>query len=114
MPHRGTLPDGWVDYIAEVRPHGDQFRPVSAVKAGDPALGDETHGALVERAAVRARDLGIPAGGRVLIDVTVYPDPVDWLLAPWTAGASIVLCKDVDDATLKRRAETERAGLSLA
>jgi uncharacterized protein (TIGR03089 family) len=111
MPHRGDLPDGWLDYITEVRPHGDHFRPVP--QAG-PALFGETHAAVLDRAAARADALGIPKGGRVLIDVTRYPDPVDHLLAPWAAGASIVLCKDVDAATLRRRAETERAGLTLS
>ena len=79
--------------------------------AGDPALGTETHGALVERALARAADLGIPTGGRVLIDAGAYPDPVDWLLAPFASGASVVLCKDLDPAGAARRAEAERAGL---
>ncbi len=114
MPHRGDLPAGWLDYIAEVRPHGDHFRPVTPVRPDDPALGGETHAAVLARATTRAGELGIPAGGRVLIDVTVYSDPVDWLLAPLAAGASIVLCRDVDAATLRRRAETERAGLTLS
>lgn len=111
MPHRGELPAGWLDYIAEVRPHGDHFSPVTQV---GPALFGETHAAVLARATARAGELGIPAGGRVLVDVTAYPDPVDWLLAPWAAGASIVVCKDVDAATLRRRAETERAGLTLS
>ena len=110
MPYRGDLPDGWLDYIAEVRPHGDHFRPVAS--AG-PALFGATQAEVLARATTRAKELGIPANGRVLIDVTKYSDPVDWLLAPLTASASIVLCKDVDAATLQRRAETERAGLSL-
>jgi hypothetical protein len=111
MPYRGELPDGWLDYITEVRPHGDHFRPVPL--AG-PALFGETQAEVLARATTRAKDLGIPANGRVLIDVTRYPDPVDWLLAPLTASASIVLCKDVDATTLRRRAETERAGLTLS
>jgi uncharacterized protein (TIGR03089 family) len=114
MPHRGDLPAGWADYITEVRPHGDHFRPVTPVRPDDPALGGETHAAVLTRATARAGELGVPAGGRVLVDVTRYPDPVDHLLAPWAAAASIVLCKDVDATTLRRRAETERAGLTLS
>lgn len=111
MPHRGDLPAGWLDYITEVRPHGDHFRPVAS--AG-PALFGETQAEVLARAAARAGELGIPDGGRVLIDVDVYSDPRDWLLAPLTARASVVLCKGVDAATLRRRAETERAGLTLS
>jgi uncharacterized protein (TIGR03089 family) len=111
MPHRGELPAGWLDYIAEVRPHGDHFRP--APQAG-PAWFGETHAEVLARATARAGELGIPAGGRVLVDVTKHPDPADWLLAPLAAGASIVICKDVDATTLRRRAETERAGLTLS
>lgn len=110
MPHRGDLPAGWLDYITEVRPHGDHFRPTP--QAG-PALFGEAHADVLTRATARAKELGIPAHGRVLIDVTRYPDPADWLLAPLVAGASVVLCRDVDAATLRRRAETERAGLAL-
>ncbi|GAA0898971.1 TIGR03089 family protein [Virgisporangium aurantiacum] len=114
MPYRGDLPTGWVDYIAEVRPHGDHFRPVTPVRPDDLALGGETHAAVLARATARAGELGIPANGRVLVDVSRYPDPVDHLLAPWASAASIVLCKDVDATTLQRRAETERAGLTLS
>jgi uncharacterized protein (TIGR03089 family) len=111
MPYRGELPDGWLDYISEVRPHGDHFR---TGPPADPAYFGETHAAVLDRATARAKELGIPANGRVLVDVTTYPDPVDWLLAPLSASASIVLCKDVDATTLRRRAETERAGLTLS
>jgi uncharacterized protein (TIGR03089 family) len=114
MPYRGDLPDGWLDYIAEVRPHGDHFRPVSPADPDDPALNGETRAAVLARATARAEEFGIPADGRVLIDVTRYPDPVDYLLAPWTRRASVVLCRNVDATTLRRRAETERAGLTLA
>jgi uncharacterized protein (TIGR03089 family) len=114
MPHRGPLPDGWLDYIAEVRPHGDHFRPVAPPRPSDLALGRQTHAQLLERAAERAAEFGIPTAGRVLIDVTKFPDPVDHLLAPWARGASVVLSKDTEATALRRRAESERAGLILS
>jgi uncharacterized protein (TIGR03089 family) len=114
MPHRGPLPDGWLDYIAEVRPHGDHFRPATPPRPDDVALGGQTHAELLERAAARAAEFGIPTGGRVLVDVTRYPDPVDHLLSPWARGASVVLSKGADETALKRRAESERAGLILS
>jgi uncharacterized protein (TIGR03089 family) len=109
LPIRGPLPVGWLDYVAEVRQHGDHFAPVAAVRPDQPALAGETHADLVARAAARAGELGIPAGGRVLIDAGVFADPVDWLLAPLTAGASIVLCKDLDETARAGRAAAERA-----
>jgi uncharacterized protein (TIGR03089 family) len=114
MPHRGVLPDGWLDYIAEMRPHGDHFRPVTPPRPSDLALGGQTHAELLERAAARAAEFGIPSGGRVLIDVTKFPDPVDHLLAPWARGASIVLSNDTEATALRRRSESERAGLILS
>ena len=58
-------------------------------------------------AAERAHRLGI-TGGRVLIDADTYPDPRDWLLAPLSAGASIVLCRNTDPTRTANRAESER------
>lgn len=109
LPARGPLPPGWLDYVAEVRGHGDHFTPVTPVRPDQPALAGSTHGDLVARATARAGELAIPAGGRVLIDAATFPDPVDWLLAPLAAGASIVLCKDLDETARAGRAESERA-----
>jgi len=108
LPIRGATPAGWLDYVAEVRGHGDHFAGPT-VRPAQPALGGETHAALVARAAERAGELGIPAGGRVLIDAVGHPDPVDWLLAPLTVGASIVLCKHLDETARDSRAAAERA-----
>jgi len=108
LPIRGVVPAGWLDYVAEVRGHGDHFAG-PAVRPDQPALAGETHAALVGRAAGRAGELGIPSGGRVLVDAGRHADPVDWLLAPLTAGASIVLCKDLDRTARESRAAAERA-----
>jgi uncharacterized protein (TIGR03089 family) len=109
LPVRGPLPPGWLDYIAEVRGHGDHFSPMTPVRPEDAAVAGEPHGALVARAAARAADLGIPAGGRVLMDAGGHPDPVDWLLAPLAARASVVLCKDLDETAREGRAAAEHA-----
>jgi uncharacterized protein (TIGR03089 family) len=111
LPIRGPVPPGWLDYVAEVRQHGDHFAPVSPVRPEQPALAGETHAALVTRAAKRAGELGIPAGGRVLVDARVFADPVDWLLAPLAAAASIVLCNDLAETARAGRAAAERAVL---
>jgi uncharacterized protein (TIGR03089 family) len=112
LPIRGPLPPGWLDYVAEVRGHGDHFRPVAPVRAADAALAGETHASLLARATARAAELGIPARGRVLIDAGAFADPVDWLVAPLAVGASIVLCKDLDETARAGRAAAEHAVVS--
>ncbi|WFE24944.1 TIGR03089 family protein [Solwaraspora sp. WMMD791] len=105
MPAR-DLPPGWADYVTEVRGHGDHFTPYPAVDPQDAQL--------AARAAARGAELGIVAGSRVLIDADRHPDPVDWLLAPLAATASVVLCRQLDQASLHGRAASEKVDLVLA
>ncbi|WP_406037810.1 TIGR03089 family protein [Micromonospora sp. NBC_00898] len=100
------VPPGFVDYVVEVRGHGDHFTPYPKGGEGDAEL--------LARAAARAADLGIATGDRVLIDAARHPDPVDWLLAPLTAGASIVLCGNLDLARLDSRTASEKVTRTLA
>ncbi|MEV4350634.1 TIGR03089 family protein [Actinoplanes sp. NPDC049596] len=102
MPLR-ELPAGFADYVLEVRQHGDYF-PGQPVAADDKALNGRTHRDVLAEAAA----MGIPAGARVLIDAARHPDPVEWLLAPLVAGASIVLCAHLDPAKTEARAESEK------
>jgi uncharacterized protein (TIGR03089 family) len=100
------VPAGWADYVVEVRGHGDHFTPYPPEGPGDAEL--------VARAAGRAAELGMTPGERVLIDADRHPDPVDWLLAPLTVGASVVLCAHLDRTRLADRITAERVDLSLA
>jgi uncharacterized protein (TIGR03089 family) len=106
LPFRPGPPDGTLDYAVEVRAYGDHFTP-RLVPPDRPALGGLSHADL----AAAARDRGVPAGSRVLIDGDAHPDPVDWLVAPLVAGASLVLCRHLDPARLADRLATERADL---
>lgn len=100
-PFRPGPPPGTLDYVVEVRQFGDRFTP--RVSAADAALADgTTHAALVESARP------VP-GPRVLIDAGRTADPLDWLVAPLVAGASLVLCANLDPARLDDRLATERA-----
>jgi hypothetical protein len=45
----------------------------------------------------------------VLIDVASHEHPVQWLLAPLAAGASVVLCANLDPARARVVAEAEGA-----
>ncbi len=99
------VPAGFADYVTEVRAHGDHF---GAYPPGGPA-----HATLRARATARAAELGIASGDRVLVDVDRYPDPIDWLLAPLAAGASLVLCAHPDPARLPDRRAAEKVTLPL-
>ena len=115
MPLR-TVPDGYTDYVAEVRNHGDHFRG-APVDPADLAIGgvyELSHSDAIEAATARAAELGIGAGDRVLIDTGVHPGAADWLLAPLVAGASVVLCANLDPARTESRAGTEKVTVVLA
>jgi uncharacterized protein (TIGR03089 family) len=96
LPMR-QVPDGFADYAVEVRAHGDHF-------SGYPIQQPE----LIAQARERAAALGVPAGGRVLVDADRYQDPLDWLLAPLVGGATIVLCRHLDPDRLAARRQAER------
>ncbi|MGC4894802.1 TIGR03089 family protein [Micromonospora sp. DT31] len=104
LPMR-QVPDGCVDFVAAVRGHGDHFTPYPESGDGDAAL--------LARAQARAAELGIAPGDRLLVDVSRFPDPVDWLLAPLTAGATLVACANPDPARLATRAATEKVTHTL-
>ncbi|GGU09868.1 TIGR03089 family protein [Streptomyces lateritius] len=110
-------PAGYADYAVEVPSQGDRFAPFVPVDADAPALvvrGTELTGAqLVERARADAEALGLAPGGRLL-----SARPYDtWegisagLYAPLAAGASVVLCRNLDrlaPEALDKRVESER------
>lgn len=108
-----VVPDGFVDYVAEVRGHGDRFTSYQPVLPTDPARPGQSHRDLCAAAHRRAAELGIGAGARVLIDAAAYPDPVDWLLAPLAAGASVVLCAGLVPGGVAARVATERVTVTL-
>ncbi|HEY7271408.1 MAG TPA: TIGR03089 family protein [Actinoplanes sp.] len=107
------VPAGYTDYVVEVRAFGDQFVPVPAVTGADPAFGGWVHAEICQVAATRAAELGVGSGDRVLVDVSAYPDPADWLLAPLVAGASVVLCANCDPELLPGRIESEKVTVTL-
>jgi uncharacterized protein (TIGR03089 family) len=99
------VPPGFADYVVEVRGHGDHFTP-------QPGPGP-TDAHLLARAEARADELGIEHRARVLVDAARYPDPVDWLLAPLTRAATVVLCANQDPARLTTRQTSEKVTHTL-
>ncbi|MFG1650691.1 TIGR03089 family protein [Micromonospora sp. NPDC049275] len=99
------VPPGFADYVVEVRGHGDHFTPQAGPGPADAQL--------LARAEARADELGIEPGARVLVDAARHPDPVDWLLAPLTRAATVVLCANLDPARLAGRQSTEKVTHAL-
>jgi len=112
MPVR-DVPPGYADYVLEVRAFGDRFVRTPPVAPDDQATAGLSHLAICRTASQRAAELGVVAGDRVLVDARAYPDPIDWLLAPLAAGATVVLCANLDPARLQSRATAERATVLL-
>ncbi|MGW4446519.1 TIGR03089 family protein [Streptomyces sp. NPDC004682] len=113
-----VVPDGFLDYAAEVPGQGDRFAPFAPVDPEEPALivaGAEFSAAeVVERARAAAPALDLTGPGSRLLSGLPYDT---WeglsagLYAPLAAGGSVVLCRHLDrldvDA-LAKRIETER------
>lgn len=110
-------PEGFADYAVEVPGQGDRFAPFAPVDPEEVALvvdGVElTSVRLVERAVGDAESFGVGAGDRLLSGLPFG----DWrglaagLYAPLAAGASVVLCRNLDQLPqggLERRVTEER------
>jgi len=104
LPMR-EVPPGFTDFVPAVRAHGDHFTPYAEPGEGDAEL--------LARAEARAAELCLTPGDRLLVDTGRYPDPVDWLLAPLTAGASLVACANLDAARLDSRTAAEHVTRAL-
>ena len=95
------VPAGYRDFPSAARAHLGAPPPAAAVAAGEPATVDgTTFGEYGAAAAAVATARRITAGDRVLIDTSVCEEPMIWLMAPLTAGASIVLCANTQQARL--------------
>jgi uncharacterized protein (TIGR03089 family) len=103
------LPAGYQDYNRAVRSYLGAAPPDTRIDIHDSATVDGTtyarYGAV---AAEVARMHGVGPGDRVLIDAAASEEPLIWLLAPLSAGASLVLCANLDRSRLDERITAER------
>jgi uncharacterized protein (TIGR03089 family) len=108
-------PEHGVDYLNEIRVHGDTFQPWQQVPGDAPALEDSTVDDLVAAARDRATTLGIAADSRVMSTVDwTFPDGVlSGFLAILAARASLVQSDKVDPDVLAARREAERTTVDL-
>ncbi|MDQ1653781.1 MAG: hypothetical protein QOI35_2981 [Cryptosporangiaceae bacterium] len=101
-------PEGYRDYLTALHEHGGSPPPASLLGTTAPATTDgTTYREWGSLGAAIAADLGLVPGDRVLVDTGLHEQPVQWLLAPLAAGASIVLWANGDPATVGERAAAE-------
>ncbi|WP_213450345.1 TIGR03089 family protein [Rhizomonospora bruguierae] len=104
----GEVPDGYLDFMAEVDRYPGPPAGAGPVSHDAPASVDGTTYAEWGRLAdALAEQLDLRAGDRLLIDAAEHEHPVRWLLAPMAAGASVVLCANLDRSRLPGRVEAE-------
>lgn len=103
------VPPGYQDYGRAVRPYLGSAPPDTSTGVHSPATVDgSTHGRYGPIAAGIAQMHGIGPGDRVLIDAAAQEEPLIWLLAPLSVGASLVLCANPDRSRLDQRIADER------
>jgi uncharacterized protein (TIGR03089 family) len=105
----GGVPDGYRDLIAELASYDGTLPAYATLRASDAASVDGTTyrewGGVARALADRH---GWHPGDRVLVDVAAHEHAVFWLLAPFSAGATVVLCANLDRARLDERIAAER------
>ncbi|SCG80287.1 TIGR03089 family protein [Micromonospora echinaurantiaca] len=103
------VPVGWLDWSAEVLRHTDTPPDHAAIRATDPASPDGTSYDEWGRLALTLADqLDLRAGDRLLVDAAEHEQPVTWLLAPLSVGASVVVCANLDPARRDARIAAEQ------
>jgi hypothetical protein len=104
-------PPGYRDFLTSVRPHLGATAPAwTSVLHGSAAPDGSTFGEYGTLAFEIAAARGISRGDRVLIDTTTASEqPLMWLLAPLSAGASIVPCANLRPERVAARAAAEGA-----
>jgi uncharacterized protein (TIGR03089 family) len=105
----GDAPDGYRSFAAAVRPYLGARPPVRLPSADSAASTDgTTFGEWGALAGEIAQTAGIGPGDRVLVDTAAHEQPLTWLLAPLSVGASVVLCANLDRSALDGRVTAER------
>jgi acyl-CoA synthetase (AMP-forming)/AMP-acid ligase II len=106
-------PPGVTDYADEVRGYGDRFAPVPGVTPEAPALNVTnttlSAGELVAAAREAVEKWELDARDRLLVDMpfATLDGVLAGLLAPLASGASVIIQRNFDKATLDRRLTVE-------
>jgi uncharacterized protein (TIGR03089 family) len=106
-------PPGYLEYVTEARRHPADVSARQVRHTGAASPDGTTYRQWGGVAADIAATLGLRAGDRLLVDAGVHVEPVTWLLAPLAAGASIVVCANLDRDELDQRVAAEGATRAL-
>lgn len=102
------VPTGYRDYLTELRRYPGNPPAYESIRPTDPASPDGTsYQQWATIAESIAASLDLHQGDRLLVDTAQHEQPVEWLLAPLTAGASVVLCANLNHSTLEARIAAE-------
>ena len=97
-------------FLEAVRAQDDRTPEYARVRPADAATVDGTsYGVWRQLADEIATMAGLTTGDRVLVDAADHEHPLKWLLAPLSAGASVVLCAGLPPGTARARAAAEVA-----
>lgn len=104
-----------MDYVSDIRVHGDEFSPRQQVPGSAPALVGSTVDEVLGVAAERAEALGIGPDSRVLstLEWTLPGGVYDGLLAVLSARSSLVQVSNPDPDKLAQRRTTEKTTVDL-
>lgn len=105
---RADPPDGYRDYLDEVSRYPDTRPAYELVGATNAASVDgTTYQEWWNLARAIAAAQAVRPGDRLLIDAAEHEEPFKWLLAPLAAGASVVLCANLDSDAVASRVAAE-------
>jgi uncharacterized protein (TIGR03089 family) len=107
-PRPAEVPADYRDFLAELRRFPEHLPAYAPIRFTDAATVDGTtyrQWGDTARAVAEKQDLQL--GDRLLVDAAAHEHPVFWLLAPLSAGASIVLCANLDPAKVDDRIAAE-------
>ncbi|MFG2053940.1 TIGR03089 family protein [Micromonospora sp. NPDC048930] len=108
------VPVGWLDWSTEVLRHTAAPPDRTLLHPTDPASPDgTTYGEWGAVARAMAEQLDLRVGDRLLVDAAEHEQPLKWLLAPLAAGASVVICANLDRAKLDARIAAEQVNRVL-
>ena len=114
------VPDGFTDFAAVAPSQPDAFTPYAPVGPDAPALFADgrswTQGELVQDAVEAAARWNLDAGSRVLAGCgfASRPEIRAALTSELAAGASLVLCRNVDPSRLPGRMAAEKVNARVA
>jgi uncharacterized protein (TIGR03089 family) len=109
-----TVPPEYRDFLIEANRFAGEPDPEVWLRPTDPASVDgTTYAQWGSLAQWIATDAGLAPGDRLLVDAAEHEHPVKWLLAPLSAGASVVLCANLDRSEVAARIAAEGATRTL-